>query len=202
MQPLAASSSQTKSVSCDSWVIRVPTFACTPVSSSHSAGHIWTMTSAWLTALASPPMDGCPLASAWDYARISHGDDSWWPVSHNLSSGPTPSPIMDSWWTVEITACWMESRHCLFLHKLPVREHLASNLSAVDSILSEFLDFAHPTGFQREAWHNTIDHTHTTPGPPVDSPWTCTLLPKQSSMPCCEMAQLTTLRVLGHLHCI
>jgi hypothetical protein len=39
--------------------------------------------------------------------------------------------------------------------------------TAVDSILSEFLDLTRPTGVQREVRHNTVHHIRTIPGPPV-----------------------------------
>jgi hypothetical protein len=44
---------------------------------------------------------------------------------------------------------------------------LISTDTAVDSILSEFLDLTRPTGEQRRLRHNTVHHIRTASGPPV-----------------------------------
>ena len=116
----AAFTSWTGLVNGSFWETRYWISALTPTGSYCDSSNSSTMTSMRLTALPSPPTDGCHSASTWDYARISHGS-LWWPTPHIRPSVLISSPISTSWWTANTIAYWTGSHRYLYRPKLPAR---------------------------------------------------------------------------------
>jgi hypothetical protein len=164
-----------------------------------------TTTSMQVMALPSTPVNGCLSASIRFDVVISHGG-SWWPMPHIPSLACTSSLILASWWTSETTAYWTESH--LPWPKQPVHRSQAWRSVTLAHWSTTLMPNSRPSLAQLESsvkCTTTLSITsglylaHKLPADHGDWHQAGSLSPKQSLVPCCEMAQLASQRVPGIL---